>query len=113
VRYFCEPLVSPRTRVLVIYSKSEHTNHSWEVLSGPPWITTFFSRLLKRGTTLVLLAYAMYAMLYLLLPLGVLLHVAFRCLYYILYLCGTFSEAGCSWLHARLATSTNSGSTLE
>lgn len=76
-------LVSPRTRVLVIYSKAERTNHSREVLMGPPLDLLPFLKIVEKGaTTLVLFAYAMYAMLYLLLPLGALLPVAFGCLYF-------------------------------
>ena len=64
--------MSPRTRVLVICSKAERTNHSREVLSGPPLTHYLFLKSVEKGaTTLVLFAYAMYAMLYLLLPSGV------------------------------------------
>ena len=94
--------MSPRTRVLVICSKAECTNHSWEVLSGPLDLLPFLKTVEKGATTLVLFAYAMYAMLYLLLPSGALLTVAFGCFtscclrVLILYTvpCGTFSEAG-------------------
>ena len=59
---------------------------------------------------MVLFAYAMYAMLYLLLPSGALLPVAFGCLYYVLYLAGRLAKAGGL---PSLATGANPESVLE
>ena len=63
--------MSPRTRVLVICSEIEHSTRAWGLLLGPPHLLPFLKSVEKGGTTLVLFAYAMYAMLYLLLPSGV------------------------------------------
>ena len=64
--------------------------------SGNPLDLLHFLKTVEKGaTTLVLFAYAMYAMLYLLLPSGALLPVAFGCLHSCIVPCGTFSEAGC------------------
>ena len=104
-------LVSPRTRVLVICSKAERTNHSREVLSEPPLTYYLFLKTVEKGaTTLVLFAYAMYAMLYLLLPSGALLHVAFGCLYSVLYLAECLAK---QVVHASLAVNANPESALE
>ena len=63
--------MSPRTRVLVICSEIERSTRTWGLLLGPPHLLPFLKSVEKGATTLVLFAYAMYAMLYLLLPSGV------------------------------------------
>ena len=63
--------MSPRTRVLVICSEIERSTRAWGLLLGPPHLLPFLKSVEKGATTLVLFAYAMYAMLYLLLPSGV------------------------------------------
>ena len=64
--------MSPRTRVLVICSEIERSTRTWGRLLGPPITHYLFLKSVEKGaTTLVLFAYAMYAMLYLLLPSGV------------------------------------------
>ena len=78
--------MSPRTRVLVIYSEIERSTRAWGLLLGPPHLLPFLKSVEKGATALVLFAYAMYAMLYLLLPLGALLPVAFGYLYSVPYL---------------------------
>ncbi len=79
-------LVSPRTRVLVIYSKAERTNYSREVLSGPSLTYYLFSSLLKRGPQLWFylpmpcmpcFTYCCLRVLYFLLPSGVYIHVLY------------------------------------
>ena len=54
----------------------------------PPHLLPFLKSVEKGATTLVLFAYAMYAMLYLLLPSGVYIHV--------LFLAERLAKAGCS-----------------
>ena len=60
---------------------------------GPPHPLPFLKYVEKGATTLVLFVYAMYAMLYLLLPSGALLPVALGCVHSCTVPCGTFSEA--------------------
>jgi len=59
----------------------------------PPHLLPFLKSVEKGATTLVLFAYAMYAMLYLLLPSGVYFLLPSGGLYSVLYPRGTFSEA--------------------
>ena len=66
----------------------------WGLLMGPPHPLLFLKYVEKGATTLVLFVYAMYDMLYLLLPSGALLLVAFGCLYSVLYLAGRLAKAG-------------------
>ena len=104
-------LVSPRTRVLVICSKAKCTNHSREVLSGPPLTYYLFSRLLKRGPQLWFyfpmpcmpcFTSCYLRVLYFLLPSGV----------YILY-CTFAGRIAKRVVHTRLAADANPESASE
>jgi len=64
--------------------------------SGTPLDLLPFLKTVEKGaTTLVLFAYAMYAMLYLLLPSGAYFLLPSGVYIHVLYLCGTFCEAYC------------------
>ena len=58
----------------------------------PPHLLPFLKSVEKGATTLVLFAYAMYAMLYFLLPSGVYFLLPSGGLYYVLYLAGHLAK---------------------
>ena len=88
--------MSPRTRVLVICSEIEQSTRAWGFTGTPSHLLPFLKSVEKGATTLILFAYAMYAMLFLLLPSGVYILLPLGGLYSVLYLVERLAKAGCS-----------------